>query len=177
MAKRTEPAQGEGAKKPIKLTVKQEKFAALVIAGATKSAAYRAAYNAGNMTDKQIWEEACKLAASPKVSQRIADATQRATEKAELTREWVIAKLMDNVEKAQSASDLTAANKALELLGKVDTLGLFVERKENTNTNRTISETPDEELERELAELKSQGTIADRAVEQTESKEVPGRVH
>ena len=38
--------------------------------------------------------------------------------------------------------DPTAANRALELLGKTDELGLFVERTENANTNFVISDAP-----------------------------------
>ncbi len=53
------------------LTAKQEAFCREYLRCGNASAAYRLAYNAENMRDKQIWEEACKLKASPKVSQRI----------------------------------------------------------------------------------------------------------
>jgi len=53
------------------LTPQQEAFAVAVAAGSNLSDAYRAAYKAGRMTAKQINEEACKLAAKPKVTQRI----------------------------------------------------------------------------------------------------------
>ena len=53
------------------LTNKQEMFSQQVVKKDSQSDAYRIAYNVENMTDKQIHEEACKLAKNPKVSQRI----------------------------------------------------------------------------------------------------------
>ena len=53
------------------LTAKQEAFCREYLRCGNANAAYRHAYNAENMRDKQIWEETCKLKASPKVSQRI----------------------------------------------------------------------------------------------------------
>jgi len=55
------------------LTEKQEDFAVAIVGGKTQSDAYRAVYSCGNMTPKQIWEEASKAAAIPKVSQRISE--------------------------------------------------------------------------------------------------------
>lgn len=55
----------------IKLTDKQEKFAQLVVELSSQSESYRRAYDAENMTDKQIHEESCKLASNPKVARRI----------------------------------------------------------------------------------------------------------
>lgn len=70
------------------LTHKQEEFAQGVANGLTQSDAYRAAYDAENMTDKQVHEESCKLAAHPKVSQRIDDLR----EEIEALRLWSRAK-------------------------------------------------------------------------------------
>ena len=53
------------------LTAKQEKFVQNIITGMTQADAYRNSYNAKKMTDKQIWEEASKLMAKPKVAQRV----------------------------------------------------------------------------------------------------------
>ncbi len=50
------------------LTAKQTGFAQSVVDGESQSDAYRLNYHAGNMTSKQIWEEASKLAANPKVA-------------------------------------------------------------------------------------------------------------
>lgn len=53
------------------LTAKQEQFAQNIILGMTQADAYRNSYNAKKMTDKQIYEEASKLMAKPKISQRV----------------------------------------------------------------------------------------------------------
>jgi hypothetical protein len=59
--------------KPI--TPQQEKFARAMACGVSQSDAYRKAYKAGKMTAKQVHEEACKLAAHPKVAPRIKELT------------------------------------------------------------------------------------------------------
>jgi len=55
------------------LTPQREKFAQIIVSGENQSDAYRQAFKAGKMTAKQIHEEASKLAANPKVAQRIAE--------------------------------------------------------------------------------------------------------
>ncbi len=72
---RAQPSlKGKTAELPIMLalTAKQEKFATLLAFGnLSQSDAYRQAYDAEGMTDKQVHEEASKLASSPKVRQWI----------------------------------------------------------------------------------------------------------
>lgn len=53
------------------LTPKQEKFCLAFIESANGSQAYRKAYNAARMKDKQVHEEASKLLATPKIAQRV----------------------------------------------------------------------------------------------------------
>ncbi len=72
---------------------KQEKFAQCVASGMTQADAYRAAYNAENMTSKQIVEEGSKLMARPNVSQRVAVLRKPAIEKTKVTAERVIQEL------------------------------------------------------------------------------------
>ena len=72
------------------LTGKQEAFCREYLRCGNASAAYRLAYNAENMRDKQIWEEACKLKASPKVSQRIGELEEQAAIVATLDRAKVL---------------------------------------------------------------------------------------
>ena len=52
------------------LTPKQEKFIQNIVAGMTQRQAYKAAYNAENMTDESIDAEACRLFNDHKVSSR-----------------------------------------------------------------------------------------------------------
>lgn len=66
------------------LTAQMEKFAQEVAKSKTLSDAYRESYKCSRMTDKQINEEASKLAANPKVSQRIAVLRAAAADRAEL---------------------------------------------------------------------------------------------
>lgn len=76
-----------------KLTIKQEKYAQGLFTGLSQREAYKAAYDAQNMTDKQIDEEACKLAANPKVSQRIDMLTNELKERNMVTVENVLSEL------------------------------------------------------------------------------------
>lgn len=74
------------AKNQHKLTPKQEAFARHV-AGTTGtlSDAYRTIYSAARMSDKQVHEEASRLAANHKVAARIAELRERAAERAEIS--------------------------------------------------------------------------------------------
>jgi len=69
------------------LTAQQERFAQAIADGMNQSDAYRSAYKAQNMKDKQIHEEASKLAANPKVTQRLVELKGKLEEKALWTRE------------------------------------------------------------------------------------------
>lgn len=66
------------------LTPQQEKFAQEVAKGSSLSDAYRASYKSGRMKDKQIHEEASKLSANPKVSQRLSALRGAIADRAEL---------------------------------------------------------------------------------------------
>lgn len=72
------------------LTPKQEQFCNYYIETNNASEAYRRAYNAGKMKDKQIWEEACKLKSKPNVAQRIADLQKDIREKSDVTKDEII---------------------------------------------------------------------------------------
>lgn len=72
------------------LTPQQEKFAQEVAKGNSLADAYRASYKAERMKDKQIHEEASKLAAHPKVSPRIAALQAAAADRAELDSSEII---------------------------------------------------------------------------------------
>jgi hypothetical protein len=56
---------------PTGLTAKQEAFAQGLSAGLSNSEAYRAAYDASQMGAATVHSEACKQAASPKISGRV----------------------------------------------------------------------------------------------------------
>lgn len=105
---------------------------------------------------------ATRLSKNVKIQARFAELKNEAAEKAGVSRAWVMEQLTRNarialgdekikitvrprdsaetVELEVTNRDAAAANKALELLGKE--IGMFVERRENTNTNYTISDKP-----------------------------------
>jgi phage terminase small subunit len=98
-----------------------------------------------------------------------AKATEKAVEKLALTKEWVIGKLIENVERALQARRVrgeageeqgeyqyegSVANRALELLGKE--LGMFIDRKEVGKPGE-FEDMTDEELDACIAELMSGG--------------------
>lgn len=129
------------------LTIKQENFCLAYIETGNASEAYRRAYNAGKMKEKTIWEKASTLLADGKVAARTEElreaATRKAVQRIGISKEWVLDQLVENVKTAKAAipvldadgnpageyrTNLQAANRALELIGKE--LGMFVDRKE-----------------------------------------------
>ncbi|SEC70796.1 hypothetical protein SAMN05444161_1674 [Rhizobiales bacterium GAS191] len=81
-------------------------------------------------------------------------ATKKAAKVYSIDRLWVLARLVDNVNRAMQGKKVTArgaptgeyrydgsvANRALELIGKE--LGMFVERNENATVQHVISDEP-----------------------------------
>lgn len=118
------------------LTAKQVAFVEAVAKGASASDAYRQAYDCSNMSDKTIHETSSRLMKNPKVVARLAEIDATAVAASKLSRQWIIEQLIAVAAKAQEIGDLKAANRALELLGKVDVMGLFVERSSVETDNR-----------------------------------------
>ncbi len=87
---------GGGVKK---LTAKQEKFVQELIKGKSQREAYKAAYNAKNMSENSIDVEASKLLKNPKVAQRFEElrskVIKRTEEKAIITAEEIIREIAD----------------------------------------------------------------------------------
>lgn len=98
------------------LTAKQEKFSVNVFSGMTLTDAYKDAYDAENMTDKQIWEEASKLAKNPKVAQRINNLRNEANSD----------KIISAIKRKEILSDIILKEntdqimKAIDILNKMD---------------------------------------------------------
>lgn len=67
------------------LTGKQEKFVRNLIQGMSQREAYKNSYNAENMTDKSIDEEACRLFNDPKISSRYQELIERAANASVMT--------------------------------------------------------------------------------------------
>lgn len=120
------------------LTPKQEAFTANIAAGMTQSDAYRNAYDAENMTPKQIWEEASKLAANPKVARRLFLLHEKATERTLVTIESISRELDEARDMARVLKNASAFTGAV--MGKAKVNGLLVEKVDVKATfNVTIS--------------------------------------
>lgn len=145
---------------PVLKDTRHERFAQNLAKGMTADEAYVSAgykRNRGN---------AARLKASESIQKRVAELTIRASEKATLSKAWIIERLMQNVDQALGRVptkirkvdkdtglsvdveiidiDRTAANKALELLGKTIEIGMFVERKEMGGPGDFTAKTSDE---------------------------------
>lgn len=75
------------------LTPKQEAFCLAYLETSNASEAYRRSYNTTRMKDKQVWEESCKLLASPKVAQRLVELNEKAVSAAVMTRQRALERL------------------------------------------------------------------------------------
>lgn len=144
-AKRSRASKAFIAKQPghNRLTKRQEAFVSLVLSGLTATEAYRqAGYTTATMKPGTLWTAACMLMQNSKVAERLEHARRLQEKKTDdisaLRREWVLSRLMRNarvalgeerlkiaktvkgevVEVEVSAVDQSAANRALELLGK-----------------------------------------------------------
>ena len=131
-----------------KLTGKQLAFVQGVLKGANQSDAYRAAYNAENMSASTVWNEASKLFANPKVAARIRAGRARqeevAVQSGAALRLHVEKELFELTTKAETDQ---ARLRALELLGKLEKVGAFTERVE-----QVASDASPEEVRVELEE-------------------------
>lgn len=144
-----------------KLTAQQENFTQLLAAGKTQVDAYHEAYPVSQAWKIDgVYVEASKLASNPKVIRRLAALRERIDfaieQRAVVDRNWVLQQLVENVNMAKQAVpvldregnayaakvELSAANRALELLGKE--LGMFVDRQESGKPGEFANENPDE---------------------------------
>lgn len=140
----------DGGKDQGKLTSKQFAFVQAVLKGENQSDAYRQSYNAENMSDQAIWTEAGRLFRHPEVSRRIT--AGRAAQERQAVHSG--ASLRQHIEKRLfflSEHADTDANrlKALDLLGRTEKVGLYVERTADV-TDHLTEEQVLEQLETEL---------------------------
>lgn len=150
---------------------KHERFAQSLADGTTAEKSYEAAgfkpsrHNAATLARKQhILDRVAQLLAERE--QIHAQSTAKAIQKVALTKEWVLARLIDNVQRASQAVPVldaegnatgeyryqgAVANRALELLGKH--LGMFVELHELSGPDKGPIQTQ---------EVSPRETLADR---------------
>ena len=140
----------DGGRASAKLTAKQSAYVQAILKGANQSDAYRSAYDAENMSDQAIWTEAGRLFRHPEVSRRIT--AGRAAQERQAVHSG--ASLRQHIEKRLfflSEHADTDANrlKALDLLGRTEKVGLYVERTADV-TDHLTEEQVLEQLETEL---------------------------
>jgi phage terminase small subunit len=102
-----------------KLTSKQEAFCQAIADGMTQADAYRAAYSAGKMTDKSVWERASHLMKDVKVTARVSELKSALEAKQLWTREMSVKGLVTAYKvanKAANASGMTGAIKELNAM-------------------------------------------------------------
>lgn len=112
------------------LTVKQEAFAASVASGATLAASYRSAYDCEAMSAGAIHTEASKLMCNPAIARRINalvdERKVKTSHDAARIRQHVIERL--HVEATDPDNPPAVRVRSLELLGKLDVVGMFKDR-------------------------------------------------
>lgn len=107
-----------------KLTAKQENFAQLVASGNSYVDAYREAYDASpNSSPATAYVTSSQLANDPKIALRIQELRQATEAELAERRLWDVERLIDaaeeNLRGAREAKQMSAANGALELIGRV----------------------------------------------------------
>lgn len=163
---------------PALKNARHELFAQGVVKGLCGKDAYlKAGFTA--KADNIAVAAASRLLATVSVQERVNELKDKAAVKAVLTREWVLERLMRNARLAMGEEpmkvkirkpksdevielevhrpDAAAANKALELLGKVRELGLFVERVETGRPGEFAAMADDELRNAVLEEMRSLG--------------------
>ena len=111
------------------LTLKQETFAHAWARSRNNTVAYKAAYDWKGMTDKSIWEEACRVRNNIKVTARILDLLQEQADHAELTDEWILDRLMTEVQHCDQPGA-----RATNLKTLAQTRAMLVQRNINEET-------------------------------------------
>lgn len=110
---------------PVLQNARHERYCQEVAAGKSQTDAYAAVYGKQGRRDS-----AARLSAKANIRQRIDELTAKAAEQAVVDAAWIRRKLKDNAIQCMKAGDTfapSAANKALELLGKDK--GMFVDRR------------------------------------------------
>lgn len=136
-----------------KLTPKQEKFVDEYLVDLNaKQAAIRAGYSA-----KTAEVQGSKLLRNPKVAEEVTRRRTQIKERLEINQEWVVARLVDNVERAMQAQPVkdregnvtgdyvyqgAVANGALGLLGRF--LGMFGPKGTEDDPKHNVNQSLDE---------------------------------
>ena len=144
--------QGKGAEG---LTVKQLAFCDNMAELMTGADAYRKAYNAENMAPHTIHNEACKLLARPDIAARINSLIERKRLNSSHDAAFIKARVIERlqIEANDTKNPASVRVRALELLGKMTDVSLFIEKVETTTREEKTAEVIHEEIKQKLAKL------------------------
>ena len=123
-------AKGQG-KDQNGLTVKQESFSQGVGArGLTLAQAYREAYDASNMTAASIYAEASRLMANPLIASRVNALVAQRQVSSSLDSARIRQHVIESLHRESNdpTNPSSTRVRALELLGKLDVVGMFRDR-------------------------------------------------
>ncbi len=127
------------------LTTKQENFALKYVETGNASLAYRHAYEAQDMQQTTIWQEACRTLKIPKVTARIQELKQMAADMAMVT----VGTITEELEQARQLAikvDQPAAMRAASM-DKAKLHGLIVDKHEHTGQDGGAIKTEDSGIE------------------------------
>ena len=147
---------------PNGLTPKQEAFAFNVASGMTLADAYRASYDVEDAKPASIYSDASKLMDRPLVAQRIRALLEDRYNKSlmhnvKAIRQHIFDRLM--IESMDMKSQASARIRAVELLGKVDIVGMFRENIEAKPADQRKPDDIEQEIRARLAALLGGKTI------------------
>lgn len=90
------------------LTAKQEAFAQAIADGLDQASAYRAAYDAENMSDPAIYVEASRIMDNPKVALRVKELKDALADKVLWTREMSVKALVQTFKESSGSVRVSA---------------------------------------------------------------------
>ena len=106
------------------LTPKQEAFAMKYVECGNASEAYRHAYDAGNMADQTVWNEASRVLQNPQVAIRVQGIRDAVAEATKLTVSDLLRELEEARTAALTAETVQASAATAATMGKAKLLGL-----------------------------------------------------
>jgi hypothetical protein len=134
------------------LTNKQRSFVANMLAGAgSQSAAYKIAYDIKTMSDHAVGVEASRLMRNPSVSRALTAGYKRQEEQSlhsgASLRLLLEKKLLEKIETADSDANIL---KAIDLLGRSEKVGYFLDRSQDLTAEELSAEEVRDQLEDKL---------------------------
>ena len=134
------------------LTVKQERFARVVAATGSLSAAYREAFNAEGMKPQTVHSRAYELSGKGQIQARVKALLEENQAKEQWTRDRARSFVRERlVQESTQAKDARDRLKAVELLGQLAEFDLFAGKKSDSTIRHEVKKPAEQNL-REVIE-------------------------